>query len=587
MHALWRGDALQKLRLGSGLVLFAFAATHFLNHALGLIGLDVMLEVQQWRVAVTRSIPGTIILAGALLIHISLALHKLATRSTLRMRGWEAAQLGLGLAVPFLLLPHIVNTRIASTVYGVHDTYVYELVRLWPDSALSQSLLLLLVWIHGCIGLHFWLRLSPWYRQWAIPLLALAIFVPLAGLGGFMAGGRAMAQVIQDPALFSAIKTQTNWPSDAVAAVIAGLRTLARVEYAVAVAVALAYFGLVRLVRSRGPKVSVSYIGGPTVVVPAGATLLEISRQARVPHSSICGGRGRCSTCRVRIERGSHPLPPPLRHERITLASIRAPGNVRLACQIRPAGNLIVSKLLRPGRTTPASADIAEANSHGAELSLAVMFVDMRDFTKLSENRLPFDVVFILNEFFDVVGRAIGDRGGRIDKFLGDGLLAIFGESDGLDAGCRQALAAARDIDIALDRVNVELANELGRVNDGERPRSLRVGIGIDCGSLVVGRIGYGEMSDMTVIGQPVNIASRLESLSKELGVQVVVSRKVAEKAKWTPPDDAGMLITVRGVAAPVSVITIRQGRDLPGDVDPAMAQLRLSSKGNTDQRPS
>ena len=183
----------------------------------------------------------------------------------------------------------------------------------------------------------------------------------------------------------------------------------------------------------------------------------------------------------------------------------------------------------------------------------------MRDFTQLSENRLPFDIVFILNEFFSVVGTAIAKHDGRIDKFLGDGLLAVFGEHSGIEIGCRQALRAARDIDLALDHVNAKLADELGR--------SLRVGIGIDAGQLVLGRIGFGETSDLTVIGSPVNIASRLEALAKEKSFQLVLSRKAADFAGWTPASEFTTTVQVRGVARPVEVIGVKRGRDLPATI--------------------
>src|SRR4051812_32078458 len=151
MNILWRGDIRQRLRLVSGLILFSFALTHFLNHALGLFSVDWMQEVQQWRWVVTRSWPGTIVLLGALITHISLALYKLAGRATLRLPRWEMIQLLLGLTIPFLLFPHIVNTRIAHVYFGVNDIYVYELARLWPASAITQSLLLVIVWVHACI----------------------------------------------------------------------------------------------------------------------------------------------------------------------------------------------------------------------------------------------------------------------------------------------------------------------------------------------------------------------------------------------------------------------------------------------------
>src|SRR5690242_20625083 len=132
MHVLLRGDPLQRLRLASGLVLFAFATTHFLNHATGLVSLELMHRIEALRTTVTRSLPGTVILAAALATHVSLGLYKLAMRRTWRLPLWETLQILVALCIPFLLFPHIVNTRIAHAVFGVNDIYLYELVRLWP-----------------------------------------------------------------------------------------------------------------------------------------------------------------------------------------------------------------------------------------------------------------------------------------------------------------------------------------------------------------------------------------------------------------------------------------------------------------------
>jgi adenylate cyclase len=558
MHVLLRGDTLQRLRLVSGLVLFAFAATHFINHALGLVSIDMMQVVQQWRWTVTRSWPGTIVLLAALLTHASLGLYKLAGRTNLRLPRWELLQVALGISIPFLLLPHIINTRIAHVYFGVNDIYVYELARLWPVSAITQSLLLVIVWVHGCIGIHFWLRLYQPYRRVFPILLTIAVIIPLAALGGFFVGGSNVAAAIEIPSVFANLKVLTHWPSAATAETLGWLRNLAKIEFAAVLAVVAGCIGWTYFARLAGPKVTIAYTSGPTIKVPQGPTLLEISRMARVPHASVCGGRARCSTCRVRIERGSFALPAPVFPEIVTLGSIGAPPNVRLACQIRPEHYLIVTRLLKSESTGPEAAELEEADSAGVEKTLAVMFVDLRDFTRLSEKRLPFDIVYVLNEFFGVVGAAITAHGGWIDKFLGDGLLAVFGQRDGVEAGCRQALRTARDIDLALDHINAKLEAELGR--------PLAVGIGIDAGPLLVGRIGYGESVDFTVIGNPVNVASRLEALTKEKDVQLILSREVALKAGWEPPPELIMQVEVRGVAAPIEVIGITRGRDIAAD---------------------
>lgn len=559
MHVLWRGTVQQRARLISGLILFAFATTHFLNHAVGLVSVDLMQAVQEARQSVTRSLPGTIVLAGALVVHMALALAKLAGRKTLRMPAWEASQLTLGLAIPVLLLPHIVNTRIAHAIYGVNDIYLYELLKLWPESAILQSSLLVIVWIHGCMGLHFWLRLYAPYRRAKPVLLALAIAVPLASLGGFMVAGRAVNAVAQDPAVLASIKEMARWPNEETTEKLYWLRVIVRAEYLGLLSVVGISLIWTWLARRFAPQITVRFMAGPTIKAPQGATLLEMSRNARVAHAAVCGGRARCSTCRVRVEHGGHGLAPPMFPESVTLGCIKAPANVRLACQIRPAADLVVTRLLPPGSASPLMVDVEEADSAGVEKPLVAMFVDLRGFTRLAHDRLPFDTVFILNEFFGAIGAAIVDNGGRIDKFIGDGLLAVFGQHSGVEAGCRQALRTVRAIDLVLDDLNGKLESEIGA--------ALQVGIGLDAGPLLIGRIGFGEAVDFTVIGAAVNVASRLEGLAKERSLQVMMSAAVAQYAGWAPQSDFVSEISVRGVEGPVRVLGFSRGRDFPASV--------------------
>lgn len=354
MHVYLRGSFEQKLRLVSGLILFTFAATHFLNHALGLVSLELMHQVQSLRTSVTRSTAGTVILAAALATHIVLALLKTARRKTWRMPPWEAVQILLGLAIPFFLFPHIVNTRIAHQFFRVEDSYLYELIRLWPESALMQGLLLLTVWGHGCLGLHYWLRLSERYQRVAPFLLAIAIAIPVLAFAGFAVGGRVVGDIMSDPDALAALKARSNWPDADDSAVLAWLRLTARIVFYAIVAGVIAIAisrQLSRRMLSR--PVRVNFIDGPTIEAAPGKTLLELSRAAGIPHASVCGGRGRCSTCRVRIEKGQDRLPPPSGAEAVTLASIGAPGNIRLACQIRPTADLSVALVSRPAVPGP------------------------------------------------------------------------------------------------------------------------------------------------------------------------------------------------------------------------------------------
>ena len=169
-----RSDIATRLRLASGLVLMTFACSHLLNHALGIHSLGAMAAGREVFVALWRSVPGTLLLYAAFAVHVALAAHKLYRRRSLRMPAWEATQIALGLLIPFWLVVHVLGTRGAHLRFGFDDDYVYLLNLLWPNGAGRQSLLLIIVWLHGCIGVHFWLRLRPWYRAVQPWLLALA-----------------------------------------------------------------------------------------------------------------------------------------------------------------------------------------------------------------------------------------------------------------------------------------------------------------------------------------------------------------------------------------------------------------------------
>jgi adenylate cyclase len=210
MHVLARGDVLQRLRLASGLVLLTFAATHFLNHALGLVSLEAMQGMQAWRKVVTRSWLGSGVLLAAFLIHIALALYKISRRLTWRLPVWEAAQILTGLSIPLFLITHIVYNRGAASLAGTDDTYAYELGNIWPALAWEHSLLLLVVWVHGCIGLHYWLSLARWYRRLQPVLLALAVALPVSALAGFSVAGRQMAARLAEPGAWDRLQAASR-----------------------------------------------------------------------------------------------------------------------------------------------------------------------------------------------------------------------------------------------------------------------------------------------------------------------------------------------------------------------------------------
>lgn len=418
MPVLLRGDLHQRLRLASGLVLFAFAGAHFMNHAMGLVSLEAMHQVQEIRTSVTRSAVGSTVLAAALLTHMTLGLYKLVRRGTLKLPLWEALQILIALAIPFLLFPHIVNTRIAHVFFGVNDTYLYELARLWPDRAVLQSLLLLLVWSHGCIGLHYWLRLSDRYRTIRPVLWAIAVLVPVLAIAGFAVSGQLTAEIMSDPAALAQLKQRSNWPNAADGDVMAWMRDLAQYGFA-ALLTLIAGIYLLRRLRARTAEgLTVTYRDGPAVAATAGMTLLEVSRASGVPHASFCGGRGRCFTCRVKVDSGLENLPAPNRVEAVALRALEAEPNIRLACQLRPTAPLAVTILHRPAVPGPLQVDFVEIKTVVAAHTRAILGGETTDIQTTDQsalarwfaNKLPYPVAVpdLSTHRFSLVG-------GRID----------------------------------------------------------------------------------------------------------------------------------------------------------------------------
>lgn len=542
MNSLWHGNWVTRTRIVTGLILFAYAFLHFLNIGLGLfspIAQDVM---QEGRKLFTRSLLGTVVIYGAFLVHAALALSTLAGRGTLRMPLREAVQVSFGLTIPFFLITHIVFTRGAYEVFGVNDQYGYLIGLIWGTaSAWTQAALLLLVWVHGCIGLHVWLRGKAWWRRSLHMLIALAVLIPGFALAGFITEGRRISEVFADPIQAPDLFATYNWPDGAAFATMIAWKDQGLALAWALVGLSALGFALRWLLRRR-KSVSVHYVDGPRISAPKGLTLLEMSRDNGVPHTALCGGKGRCTTCRVVIEDGADSLPPPDATEARSLAAVGAPPGTRLACQIRPTEPLSVFRVFQPDGTRRRAPP-----SQGEERRLAILFLDMRGFTARTAGQLPYDVVFLLNRFFDAIVPAITDAGGTVDKYLGDGLLAVFETADEKGSG-RAALKAAAGIGEGLARFNDRL------IKEGGEP--VRIGIGLHLGEIVLGEIGAGR-APRTIIGDAVNTASRLEAKTKELGVPLLITKDLL-LSTGLPIDDVEFTqLTLRGVAEPVEAVAI------------------------------
>lgn len=552
-----RGISLRQVRLASGVVLFAYLVSHFLNHALGNISLEALSAGLYWHLLFWQFLPVTILFYTACVVHTALGIWALYERRQFRWKAIEPLQLVLGLSVPMLIIGHVIGIRLGQTLYGHERLYPQVLFLYWiwaPYRVWLMLTVMTIAWVHGCIGLHFWLRMRAFYKRAAPFLLALAVLIPALSMLGFYQSGRMVIEA-------DSVEWRAETQSESQIGTRAEAQTLERItDYFL-----YGYFGLIGIAllaraaraineRRRG-MINLSYGNGRTVRVPKGLSVLEASLRNNVPHASVCGGRARCSTCRIRIIGDHNELPEPSQREAFVLSRVGTPDpSIRLACQLRPTCDISFFQLFLPHTM---SADGHESNPTriGQERYLVNMFVDMRGSTKMAEKRLPFDTVFIVNRFLGAVSQAVIACGGMPNQFVGDGMLALFGLSTSRQEACRQALRAAAMIAANVDELNKFLEHDLRE--------PIRFGIGINGGEVIVGDIGYRDHMVFTALGDAVNVAARLQDMTKVLSCEAVVSDEVRANAGLPADALPQHDVEIRGRNEPMMVRTVSDARTL------------------------
>lgn len=332
------------LRLGSGLVLFAYLTLHLINHGLGLVSLEVAEAGLRLVVAFWHSPAGTVLLYGAAATHVALALLTVYERRTLRMPAAQALRTVLGLWMPVVLITHFTGTRLAFEHYNLAPDYARVIPALWTPTAEGRQLALLVPgWIHGCLGLKFAFGSRNWFKRIQTPLFGASLLLPVLAALGFLAMGRALAatQAVVPHGLetsqLKANQLELWLMRDSLLAMYLGIIALA----------ILARYIRWMVERQSRALITISY-PGRKVQVPRNWSVLEASRSFGIPHLSLCGGNARCSTCRVRIDSGADHCSPPSVAEQKLLVRMGAGGNVRLACQLRPAATSASSRCSRP-----------------------------------------------------------------------------------------------------------------------------------------------------------------------------------------------------------------------------------------------
>lgn len=555
---LIRGIGVRQIRLACGLVLFAYLVSHFLNHALGNISMDALADGVYYHTVFWQFLPVAITFYTAALLHAGLGIWALYQRRQFRWRAIEPLQLVLGLSIPALIIAHIAGVRLGQTLFGHEKFYpqvLYAQWVAWPYRILQMYAVLLIAWIHGCIGLYFWLRMRNFYQRAAPFLLAAAVLIPTLAMLGIYQGGRS---VIAD-------SESAEWRAENLGPQQVGTAAEQKVLDSIVDDFLIGYLGLLGLVLAargvraiaerRGGMINLSYGNGRTVRVPRGLSVLEASLRYNVPHASVCGGRARCSTCRIRVIGDCSTLPKPSPREAFVLDRVGASDpSIRLACQLRPEADLSFFQLFMP-HAMSANAHASHPHRIGQERYLVSMFVDMRGSTKLAEKQLPFDTVFIVNRFLGAVSQAVIECGGQPNQFVGDGQLALFGLAASPQIACRQALRAAAMISANVDELNQFLSHDLRE--------PLRFGIGIHGGEVIIGDIGYRDHMVFTALGDAVNVAARLQDMTKILGCEAIASKEVRITAGLGDDALPQQEVTIRGRSEPMIVHVISEAKTL------------------------
>ncbi|SHF95478.1 adenylate/guanylate cyclase domain-containing protein [Flavisolibacter ginsengisoli] len=280
----------------------------------------------------------------------------------------------------------------------------------------------------------------------------------------------------------------------------------------------------------------VEFIGDRSIKVEEGQTILSASLAAGIPHYHACGGNAKCSTCRILVIKGIEHITPQTEAEKALQKILFFPPNVRLACQSYVEGSPIhVHRIIRDETDIHLYIDEdtqSDLQNIGEEKELALLFLDIKNFTPFIENYLAFDVIHVMRRLFGLFRKCIEMHAGQIIETAGDGLYAVFGFKEDITTSVNNASKAGLSILEELDKFNEQY---LGKYFN----HFFQVGIGLHAGNVIVGNVGIGVNNNLTVMGLPVNVASRLQAATRELNNSFVVSKEVYDLLEDPPASDA------------------------------------------------
>lgn len=300
------------------------------------------------------------------------------------------------------------------------------------------------------------------------------------------------------------------------------------------------------------------------IYCPSNSNILSATLAAGFNHTHACGGRAKCSTCRVSILEGIENCIPRNKAEQKITDRLNFPGEIRLACQTNIKGNITIRRMV----TDKLDLDLIlkqfskDSNAAlGTQQKLTIVFTDIINYTSLAEKFPPFDIVHILNRYYRIMNLIIQDYGGYISDVAGDGILSVFGKDKKSDNSVLDAIHAINEMNRKLKIFNKYLSENF----------NIQFGIraGIHYGDVILGPFDTGDMKKLAVIGDNVNCASRIESANKLFGTSLLLSEVAYREVKSTFPNHNSFRTTLNGKSGYYNLFEIVQ---YPRDVKKGIA---------------
>jgi adenylate cyclase len=262
-----------------------------------------------------------------------------------------------------------------------------------------------------------------------------------------------------------------------------------------------------------------------TIYASPDDTILEAMLEAEINPTHVCGCNGRCSTCRVYVMDGLSNCLPRNENEKQVAVKLGFPQNIRLACQTKISGDITIK------RPVVDELDIeivltqfkdGSGTKLGKEKDLAILFTDIENYTQFAEAFPAYDVVHVLNRYYQTMNEIIVQHKGIISDVAGDGILALFASIEDSKNPVLDAINAVREMHKALIHFNEYLLQMYDR--------SFGIRAGINFGKAIVGNFDTGMMNKISAIGDTVNMASRIETANKDFGTQLLISQPAYEE---------------------------------------------------------